>query len=181
MNGDHTPPPTVGSFDPEAHFDPIEWELWLDGVEPAAPRRAHLDACPACAADGRNLRALNAALGDLPQLDLPPGLATRVLARMAEARTAPALPALPRWLVWWGRLPGLAAAAALFAITVFSVQVLRGQEEPWGGDNAWLAGLPSAEDPLEGSWSTDPGLELMSAPRNGATEGDSGRLGGTGS
>lgn len=180
MNGDLTPP-MAGSVDPEAHFDPIEWELWLDGVEPAAPRRAHLDACPGCAADGRTLRALSSALGDLPQRDLPPGLATRVLARMADARAASAPTGLPRWLVWWGRPPGLAVAATLFAITVFSVQVLRGREEPWTGDNAWLAGLPSAEDPLEGSWSPDPGFEPMSAPRNGATEGDSGRLGGTGS
>ncbi len=72
--------------------------------------KAHLAACPPCAAEAHRHRRLLDFLEDLPAVCAPPGLRERILARL-EAESAPVFPW--RWAAAALLLLGLAAGFAL--------------------------------------------------------------------
>lgn len=97
-------------------------EAYLDGDLPPAEEdrvRAHLAACPACAAELGLAAAIQKELRSLPQLDCPPEALTRIRAANAgEGGNVVAFPAKPparsdrRWLAAAGIAAALALAAA---------------------------------------------------------------------
>ncbi len=67
-----------------SHLRPDEIDLFLEGTaEPdeAARAEGHLAACAACDAVRRDRKAFLEAIGGLPDLEVPPDLAARILAR----------------------------------------------------------------------------------------------------
>ncbi len=82
------------------HPRPEEFDLWLEGAAPpsaAARMEEHVAACAPCSAVREDRKAFLEAVRSLPDLEVPPDLAARILAR-----------AFPRT----SRLPG-----ALFALS----------------------------------------------------------------
>jgi len=91
-----------------SHLRPDEIDLLLEGAtEPdeAARMEGHLASCAACGAVREGRRAFLEALGGLPDLEVPPDLAARIIARAFPRRS---------------RLPeGLVALAGISALFVF--------------------------------------------------------------
>lgn len=182
-------PESLDAPDPNGHFDAVEWQRRLDGVDLPPARLSHLAGCGGCAVEERSLRAMASLLSELPLAELPPGLSTRILSRLAEERDRSAPPAslLPPWLTWWGRPLGLASAAALLLTTILASQIARRDLEVWSPEGAWLVGLPAREDPLALEWSSDFNGESseeasMTSPVGDAGDsGDTGQPDGTGS
>lgn len=125
----------------------------LDGdlrhVEARALAR-HLEGCRRCGAEFEELRALGAALADLPRLEPSESIAARVFDRIEVEQRGPGLALLFR-SAWAARplmLPSLVPAVLLLAATVGAVvwlgrepelpQVARSTRE------AWDVGLPLA-------------------------------------
>lgn len=93
---------------------------YLDGTLPPgaeAPLAHHLAACPACAARCTTLRAVFAALEDLPEAPLHIDLAARVVAHLPSPLTTYHLPPFIQWLA-------ALQVAGLFAVLVFSWPVI---------------------------------------------------------
>lgn len=102
--------------------------------------QAHLEACPACAARSRTLRAALALLAEEPPLGPPESVASRVLSRLEVEGRGPGLALLfrPFWAARPLMLPSL-VPAALVLVSVLAValaldrdpralaQVVRGQ------------------------------------------------------
>ncbi len=93
-----------------SHLRPEEIDLLLEGAtEPCAAARmeGHLASCAACGAVREDRKAFLEAVGGLPDLEVPPDLAARIVARAFPRRS---------------RLPGgLVAMAGTSALFVFGV------------------------------------------------------------
>lgn len=116
---------------------------WLDGEMPEADRvalSAHLEQCPACMAELRALKRLDAALADL-EVPLPSGLAKKVVSRLSR-------PAPP----WYQSL----ALAACLVLGLFLGGALTGSfyQMPLNGNGNDLASLEVFQDLPQGSLGT---------------------------
>ena len=88
-----------------SHLRPDEIDLFLEGAagpDEAARMKEHLAACKACDAVREERKAFLEAVGGLPDLEVPPDLAQRIMARV-----------FPRKSRLSGRLVALAGASAL--------------------------------------------------------------------
>jgi len=116
----------------------------IDALSPAEAEEfeKHLDECPACHDEVRELQAAAARMGASEATVPPPSLKSRVLAAADE------LPQLPpkvtaieerRSRRWVPRLAGLAAAAVLLAAAAVGIS------RPWEQDAPPVAGNPVSE------------------------------------
>ncbi len=97
------------------------------------PLQEHLDGCPACArylaVEDSFLRLIRASAGRVPA---PPGLETRIRARLAGGSASRPRRGLPGWLA----APGAAAAAAALILGLSLVLVVGGMPGGPGGGRA---------------------------------------------
>lgn len=94
-----------------SHLRPDEIDLLLEGVadpDAAARMEGHLTVCRACDAVRKERKAFLEAISDLPDLEVPPELAARIMARVFPRRRR-----LSRVLVVLAGAPALLAFGAL--------------------------------------------------------------------
>jgi len=131
---------------------------------------AHLDGCPECAADLRALRETVQLLRELPTPDVPPHLADRVVARIADgegrARWWDGLVGFWDWIDPARYLPPLAAAALTSAVVIVGVRDL-GWQIPGATSRPVLS--ESARQAAEADASPDTRLQPTAPPRLTAT------------
>lgn len=132
--------------------------------------RAHLEACSGCAAELDALRRTLKLLGELPDVEPPPHLAQRIIARLRDGEGEPGR---FDWLRGpLGRLSDLRAGMAALALALLAVAVLRGGgPDPGERADALRAALreaPAAAPDLE----LGPSLGAAAAPASAAPDAD---------
>ena len=138
---------------------------YLDGDLGDAERariRAHLETCKGCAAELDALQRTVELLGALPEVEAPPHLAQRIIARLRDGEGEPGR---FDWLLGpLGRLSDLRAGMAALALALLAVAVLRGGgPDPGERADALRAALreaPAAAPDLE----LGPSLGAAAAP-----------------
>lgn len=147
-------------------------DAFLDGelsVSEEDAVRAHLAACPACAAYVADALAIRAAFEDLEEIEVPAGLADGVMAAIRAN-------AAPRKKAHRG-LKTLASLAACAAIVFAAVQVLPFDQDSSGGaPMAAMAGGGAAMKSQAGSDAADvaeSGVSADSGEANDAPHGES--------
>jgi anti-sigma factor RsiW len=100
---------------------------YLDGELTMPEHRAvdvHLRGCATCRRDLAELRRVKTLLGALPEVEPPPG----ILADVRRAAAAPAGPdPLLEWLRGAFRRPAVAAVAALMALLLIALPMVKGR------------------------------------------------------
>jgi len=138
----------------------------LDGfAEPSAEAVAHLERCPACAAEAERLQRLaDAAREALPAADVPSGFADRVMASVAGPLGDEALERASRTRPRWMLLALVVVLAPVAALAFFprsgvDVRGTRLVER----EGAWVAAASGDEFALETGWFVDAGPVRVTA------------------
>ena len=132
--------------------------------------RTHLETCTACAAELDALQRTLGLLNGLPDVEPPPHLAQRIIARLRDGEGEPGR---HDWLLGpLGRLSDLRAGLAALALALLAVAVLRaGGPDPGQRADALRAALreaPAAAPDLQ----LGPSLGAAAAPQSAAPDAD---------